>query len=393
MKMRDFSNKSRFPGETGNLLDIILHKAMLLERIPSPLFFALLIILCFAGYPNNGIISIALIFFFLFDWISISLLPRFKRSYGPAKPQVLSLAMLRILPVLIFPFSVWLPLQVVGCLLQIYGFWIEPFQLKVVTQEIQSDKLPESFTLKLLHIGDLHLEHQSIREKKLNNIIQTIAPEIILFSGDFLNLSFIRNQKAWSELREVLSGWNAPWGIFCVTGSPAVDLPENFPHLLTGTLLKLLEDESVYIEKNGTHFEIIGLRCTHKPHMDAPKLLNIIGKEHPHFRILLYHSPDIVPSIPRDSIDLHLAGHTHGGQICLPIIGPLFTGSLYGLKFKSGRYNLHNLVLYITRGLGLEGLSAPRVRFLCPPEVVVWNIIGSERKDTNKWKRLSPLLQ
>lgn len=381
MKMKDFSHKSRFPGQTGNLFDIVLHKAMYLEKIPGLLFIALILIICLAGYPKNGIISLSMIFFFLFDWISVSLLPRFKRSFGPAKPQVLLLALLRILPVLIFPSNVWLPLQVVGCFLQIYGFWIEPFQIKVVTQEFQSDKLPESFTLKLLHIGDLHLEHQSIREENLNNLILTIAPEIILFAGDFLNLSSIRNQKAWSELRDVLSGWNAPLGVFCVTGSPAVDLPDNFPHLLTGTSSKLLKDESVFIEKNGTQLEIIGLGCSHKPHIDVRKLLNIIVNDHPHFRILLYHSPDIAPSIPRDTIDLHLAGHTHGGQICLPIFGPLFTGSLYGLKFKSGRYNLNNLVLYITRGLGLEGLSAPRVRFLCPPEVVVWNFIGTERKD------------
>ena len=96
---------------------------------------------------------------------------------------------------------------------------------------------------------------------------------------------------------------------------------------------------------------------------------------------MLHHSPDIAPHISDDSIDLQLAGHTHGGQVCLPFFGPLFTGSLYGLKFKSGKYVMNNLVLYITRGLGMEGLSAPRVRFLCPPEIVVWEITGKGTKE------------
>jgi len=69
-----------------------------------------------------------------------------------------------------------------------------------------------------------------------------------------------------------------------------------------------------------------------------------------------------------------LSGHTHGGQIQLPLIGPLFTGSLYGLQLQSGLYKIHDTLLTISRGIGLEGLGAPRVRFLCPPEIIEWKI-------------------
>jgi predicted MPP superfamily phosphohydrolase len=145
---------------------------------------------------------------------------------------------------------------------------------------------------------------------------------------------------------------------------------------LDDTPIKLLVDEKVQLEDNGASITLIGLACTHKPHLDEPRLVELLHNEAWGFRVLLHHSPDLAPHIARDQIDLQLSGHTHGGQFCLPLIGPLFTGSLYGLNFKSGRYNLNNLVLYITRGLGMEGLSAPRVRFLCPPEVIVWDIIG-----------------
>ncbi len=74
------------------------------------------------------------------------------------------------------------------------------------------------------------------------------------------------------------------------------------------------------------------------------------------------------------NIDLMLAGHTHGGQVRLPLAGAIFTGSLYGRKLQSGEYWFYNTILYITRGIGLEGLGAPRVRFLCPPELIEWTI-------------------
>jgi predicted MPP superfamily phosphohydrolase len=286
-----------------------------------------------------------------------------------------------MIPVVFCPVIIWMPLEIIGCILQLYGFWIEPFNIKVTHQELVTDRIPGNSQFRLLHLGDLHLEHYSIREEKLNKIIKKINAEIILFSGDYLSLSSIRDKTAWSELQKVLEDWRAPLGVYGVTGSPAVDLPENFPDILNDLPMVLLNDELITIEKNGAIISLIGLGCTHKPHLDEPRLRNLLVNDPKGFRILLHHSPDLAPHIAKDDIDLQLSGHTHGGQFCLPFFGPLFTGSLYGLKFKSGRYDFKNLVLYITRGLGMEGLSAPRVRFLCPPEVIVWDIIGKDKKE------------
>ncbi|HEX7556854.1 MAG TPA: hypothetical protein VF338_09535, partial [Leptolinea sp.] len=148
--------------------------------------------------------------------------------------------------------------------------------------------------------------------------------------------------------------------------------------------VRLLMDETVKLSKDGSSIWLLGLKCTHDPNVDVPCLEELLKDEAEGFRLLLHHSPDIAPQITNSGIDLQLAGHTHGGQVCLPLIGPVFTGSLYGLKFKSGRYQLDNLVLYITRGLGMEGLSAPRVRFLCPPEVVLWEIVGNNFKEKDE---------
>jgi uncharacterized protein len=378
IETKDFSEQDRFPGETGNYFDIVLHWAMRLENIPDALFFLGLCVISFAGFPANSWFSLLVVAFFLFDWISIANLPKTRRSFGPIKPPVLTLAILRMIPVILTSPVIWVPLEILGCVLQVYAFWVEPFQIKISNQKISTSKLPAGISFKLLHLGDLHLERLSIREEKVNKIIQETGADAILFSGDYLCLSSIRDKQSWKDLKQVLQIWDAPLGTFGVTGSPAVDLPENFPSLLEGTPVKLLMDEKVILNKDGSSIEVIGLNCTHKPHLDAPRLKSLTRESGISFRILLHHSPDIAPHLSNDGVDLQLAGHTHGGQVCFPFIGPIFTGSLYGLKFKSGKYQLNNLVLYITRGLGMEGLSAPRVRFLCPPEIVVWEISGKE---------------
>ncbi len=376
IEAKDFSKQQRFPGQTGNPFDILIHRAVELEKIPGILFVLLLVAAALLGYHVNGLTCLYILPFIVFDWISIALLPRSRRSFGPKKPQVLLLALFRMIPVVFFGPVIWIPLEFLGCVLQVYAFWIEPYAIKTNRQTLETTKLPTGIRFRILHLGDLHLERRSIREDRLNAMIKEMAPDVILFSGDYLSLSSIRDQQSWSELKQVLQEWVALAGTFGVTGSPAVDLPENFPYILEGTPVQLLADKAVSVSKDGAVLNILGLECTHMPHADHPRLEKMLEECPPGFRILLHHSPDLAPHIQDMDIDLQLAGHTHGGQVCIPFFGPIFTGTLYGLTFKSGRYQLKNLTLFITRGLGLEGLSAPRVRFLCPPEVVLWDITG-----------------
>jgi predicted MPP superfamily phosphohydrolase len=77
-------------------------------------------------------------------------------------------------------------------------------------------------------------------------------------------------------------------------------------------------------------------------------------------------------------VDLYLAGHTHGGQIRLPLFGAVFTASAYGKRYEQGHYSVGDTTLYVSRGIGMEGMGAPRARFLCPPEIVVVNLGSGE---------------
>jgi predicted MPP superfamily phosphohydrolase len=261
----------------------------------------------------------------------------------------------------------------------IYGFWIEPFQLKTTRMSLNTPKLQKGTSLKILHLGDLHFERHTIRETALLQKVEELKPDLILFSGDILNLSYLHDQEAWQGARAIFQRLSAPLGVYLVTGSPAVDLKEIMPDLLADLPVILLRDKAVTIPVGSDQITITGGYCSHLPFEDGPALEKLTQDidNRDSFKIFLYHTPDLAPVAARLGYDLQLSGHTHGGQVCLPFYGALFTGSLYGKQFESGLYQMNEMKLYITRGIGLEGAGAPRVRFLCPPEIILWEISSS----------------
>ncbi len=374
--IRDFTKKRNFPGTANNELDTVLHGFEKIQSIPSVLFSLLLLAVAFAFSRQNWIVALSLWGFFLLDWILLAFLPKFNKSFGPAKPPVILLATGRSFAALL-PWPANFALQIIGTLLVIYGFWVEPHRIKVSRQTLSSTKLRPTTKFRLLHLGDLHVERITGRERQLGLLIKSLQPDIILFSGDFLNLSFLTDSVAQQAVKQVLQEWNAPLGAFAVKGSPAVDLDESVAAVLEESSLKLLDQEVVTLNIGDDLVRVAGLSCSHKPFFDYPLLRQILPHQSELFTILLYHSPDLAPQAAELEIDLQLSGHTHGGQVRLPGFGAILTGSLYGRRFQSGKYMLGKMTLYITRGIGMEGAGAPRVRFLCPPEITLWEISGS----------------
>jgi len=387
-KERDFSHLNQFPGETGNLFDRVLHRLESLQRIRWPIFALILLLIAALASWFSVVTGSILWGFFLLDWFLLSMLAKAGISFGPAKPPVLILAVLRTLFV-ILPFYVFLPLEVFGTILVIYAFWIEPRRLTVTYQKLNSDKFRSNRPLRLLHLGDLHIERITARENRLTALIQDLKPDIILFSGDILNLSYLHDAKAWGAARTIISHWQAPLGTYLVTGSPAVDLPEIMPELVQDLDIHWLRNSKVTLEFEGGSFDLAGLTCSHRPYIDGPLLENLLTEKPDRFTIFLYHSPDLAPIAARLGVDLQLSGHTHGGQVRLPWIGALFTGSLYGKEFETGRMKLNDMTLYITRGIGLEGAAAPRLRLFCPPEIILWEISASPTNGENSLKERS----
>ena len=82
---------------------------------------------------------------------------------------------------------------------------------------------------------------------------------------------------------------------------------------------------------------------------------------------MLTHTPDMFPKVP-DDVNLTLAGHTHGGQIRIPFLGPIFTASIHRDKYSKGFIEENEKKMIVTTGIGVSILP---IRFNCPPEIVV----------------------
>jgi predicted MPP superfamily phosphohydrolase len=373
----NFTGRKWFPGTTGGPFHILIQLAQQIERLPWPVFAVLLLVT--AVIPSRGSWTQAAILlgFFLADWALIAALPASKKSFGPAKPPALLMAALR-LPFAYLPSPWFFLFQAAGTLLALYGYWVEPHHITLVRQALRSSKLPPGPPLTILQLADLHLERITGREAELQRMIHDLHPDLILFSGDFLNLSFTLDPEAWADVRTLIGEWNAPLGVFAVPGSPPVDQPEVLPHLFEGfSNIRCLHGEKVTLRHNGRELDLIGMDCTHKPFVDGPKLRALLGSIPPErFTILLYHTPDLAPDASAAGVDLMLSGHTHGGQVRIPGLGAFYASSLYGKRFEAGRYLLDRMILYVSRGIGMEGMGAPRVRFLCPPEITLWEIGG-----------------
>ena len=387
------------PGYTPNLLHVALIVTGLLGPIPplalTPVWILLAAIACWPWDDLRLLVAALSLVLVLVDGISLALLPRRGRSFGPVTPSLLALTLART--TLIFAvgllWSAWPGLLLITALnlaiiaASIYATWVEPFRVKVTQAELYSPKLNGNVSLRLLHISDLHIERITTREEKLLYLVKELSPDVIVLTGDYLTLSSIHNTVAQTAARDLLSrlcdvaGPQCP--IYAITGSPPVDHPDIVPSIFGDLSITWLLDAMEKLYLNGHNIQLVGLRCTANRHRDAPRLRRLMDSDPTQatiptpFTLLLYHSPDLMPEATELGIDLYLCGHTHGGQIRLPIFGAIFTSSDFGKRYEMGRYEQGRTTLYVSRGVGMEGLGAPRARFLAPPEIVLWTLSSS----------------
>jgi hypothetical protein len=151
--------------------------------------------------------------------------------------------------------------------------------------------------------------------------------------------------------------------------------------LFGGTGFIELDANSIEVEKDGEKLWITGVTCEKEGEIG-----NVLKKVPGDcFSIFLHHYSDLVedlagqnarldsPSSARQ-VDLYLAGHTHGGQIALPFYGAVITLSQFGKKYESGMFKVANVILYVNRGIGMDGGPSPKARFFARPEITIFEI-------------------
>lgn len=320
------------------------------------------------------------------DLAMLATLPRFGRSYGPFQLPWLSLTALRLvfgLGMALVPRAWGWTIAGLGqfglSLAAVYACWIEPARLGMTRVTVHSARMKGCPPLRVLHVSDLHVERVTARERCLIRLVRDAAPDVIVVTGDYLNISYTHDVAAQRQTRALLRQLQAPGGVYAITGSPSVDPVHVVAELLDGLEVCWLRDQIASLTWKGYRLQIAGIECSADVEADEQKLrLLLDGRSSDAFTLLLCHTPDVMPTAAEVGVDLFLAGHTHGGQLRLPFFGAVVTASAHGKRYEMGAYREAQTLLYVSRGVGMEGKGAPRARFLCPPEVVLFTITGPD---------------
>jgi predicted MPP superfamily phosphohydrolase len=262
-------------------------------------------------------------------------------------------------------------------LAQVDAFVMEPLLIETTELSLTSANLnPAAPPVRIVHLTDTHVERYGLREAGTIRRVNALQPDIIVLTGDYLNLSYLSDPTAADHFRQLVNQLQAPFGIYAVRGS-VEPTPESMTRLLDGTEVVWLEQEAITVNVRGQPVTLVGVACSHRQQVDAERLARATaGIPGDTFTVLLYHSPDLIHEAIEQEMDLYLGGHTHGGQVRLPFYGAIVTGSRYGKQYISGLFREGDTTMYISRGLGFEGGGMPRARFLCRPEIVSLEIEG-----------------
>ena len=252
-----------------------------------------------------------------------------------------------------------------------YAIAIEQFHIHLRRLDLCFANLPPAFDgYTILHFSDLHLTKLGLLERRLMNLISAREVDACLITGDIT-----QDPRASDLFRRVCSVIRRRDTILAVLGNS-----EHKPWLETPALVEALSFEGMRLLVNSTDtirrgddsITVVGVDDAYTHHDDIDAAFR--GVDPKGFIIFLTHCPSLAPQGIERGADLILAGHTHGGQVRLPFLGPLWTHMRANKNLNDGLYTPDRLrrtpkhpILFVNRGVGTSKLH---IRFLCPPEIV-----------------------
>jgi len=262
--------------------------------------------------------------------------------------------------------------------LALYGGEIERHWIEITHRDVFIPGLPQAFDgFRIAQLSDIHLDEytepfflsDAVRD------VNRLNPDVVFLTGDFVTHGILPRRlaigAAW-QCANLLNQIQCPHR-YAVLGNHDVLIgPQDIIAALTANSITVLDNAHLPIERAGARFWLAGLddpvEGTPDPELAIPASIRNVRHE---LIVLLCHAPDYVDDLLTSptgrAVSLVLSGHTHGGQVRAPLVGPLILPPL-GRKYVEGWFRFGSLQLYVNRGLGTVGVP---IRFNCPPEIAL----------------------
>jgi predicted MPP superfamily phosphohydrolase len=254
-----------------------------------------------------------------------------------------------------------------------------PYDLQVRQHAVDlSQGRAESRTLRLVHLSDLQTDRIGAHEHRALGAAADLRPDLIVFTGDYLQDRLTPSyDRAAADLRAVLGRRGLPLGLIAVEGDVDQRSDRDWRELFADVQPTCLRDGSTLLTlPGGRTLAATGLSLLTSRGNEPERVRAVVAAAPAaDLRLVVGHSPDFVRALPGGRhVDLALAGHTHGGQVVLPFVGPPITLSRLPNRYAGGLNDYRGTPLHVSRGIGRERGVAPQIRLLCPPEVCLLEI-------------------
>lgn len=253
-------------------------------------------------------------------------------------------------------FKVLICITIIISLSYIILRYVGNYGLVVKEEALAYESLPDNFHgLKIIQFSDLHYG-KTIDTKKFENIvnkINSINPDIILFTGDLIDNTYSISSKEINQITELLNKLKAKLGKYAVEGNHD---KKHFKNIIKSTDFVYLENNYELIYKEGyTPILITGIGSSNLNNMDIDKAFSYFKEsniDNDIFTISIMHEPDNIDLMLENyNIDLAFAGHSHNGQVRIPFTEALvkLTGSK---KYYEEKYIINGTTLFVSGGIG-----------------------------------------
>ncbi len=261
-----------------------------------------------------------------------------------------------------------------------YGLVFERLDLEITRKRIHLERLPRGFEgFRIVQLSDIHIG-PFMTSSEIRHVVDAanrLKGDLIVLSGDYITW----DPTTQAAVVDALSGLRAPFGIFGCLGNHEAwsGVEDSITRLFSAQGVQILRRQNATLRAGGDELNLIGVDFqTNRPagayHQGVVRRY-LVGVE-PLVRsdtanILLSHNPNTFDRAAELSIDLSLAGHTHGGQVALEFISPQIAPSRLVTPYVAGWFGKAGGQLYVNRGIGTIG---PPIRWGAPPEVTLFEL-------------------